>query len=96
MFNFFRPGYVPRTASLSAGAVVPEFQIVNETSVGGYLNYMMNVIDGGINSGDIRAAYTAEIPLSILPTVASPTALVNRLNLLLTAGQLSPTTVQTI
>jgi len=96
VFNFFRPGYVPRTASLSAGTVVPEFQLINETSVGGYLNYMMNVIDGGINSGDIKAAYTTEIPLSILPTAANPTALIDRLNLLLTAGQLSPTTIATI
>ncbi len=63
--------------------MAPEFQIVNESSVGGYLNYLMTVIDGGIASGDIKAAYTIELTL-----VLNPAALVNRLNLLLCAGQL--------
>ena len=48
---------------------------------------MMGVIDTGIASGDIKAAYTAELAL-----VLDPTALVNRLNLLLCAGQLSSAT----
>ena len=37
VFNFFRPGYVPPATALSPGAVAPEFQLVNESSVGGYL-----------------------------------------------------------
>ena len=97
VFNFFRPGYVPPNTTLSSGKVAPEFQIVNETSVGGYLNYMMSVISSGVSySSDMRAAYTRELPLSILPTVANPSALVDRLNLLLCAGQLSTNTVTTI
>ena len=91
MFNFFRPGYVPPGTSLSAGVVAPEFQLVTESSVGGYLNYMMGVIDSGLNSGDIKATYTTELTL-----VLDPTALVRRLNLLLCAGQLSATTQTTI
>ncbi|MDT8990070.1 DUF1800 domain-containing protein [Curvibacter sp. APW13] len=91
VFNFFRPGYVPPATTLSTGKVAPEFQIVNESSVGGYLNTMMNVISSGLNSGDIKAAYTAEIALA-----TSPSSLVARLNLLLCAGQLSATTVTTI
>lgn len=97
VFNFFRPGYVPPSTvappatGLSAGKVAPEFQIVNESSVGGYLNLMMNVIDTGFNSGDIKAAYTTELTL-----VLDPTALVQRLNLLMAAGQLSAGTVSTI
>lgn len=98
VFNFFRPGYVPPNTALSLGKVAPEFQIVNETSVGGYLNFMMNVIGNGVGNtpSDIRAAYTAEIALANSPTAASPSALVDRLNLLLCAGQLSSTTVATI
>lgn len=101
VFNFFRPGYVPpSTALASSQAVAPEFQLVNESSVGGYLNYMQTVIRNGIyvnapelpatgsnaatNGYDIVAAYTAELSL-----VADATALVARLNLLLCAGQLS-------
>ena len=87
VFNFFRPGYVPPSAALSAAAVAPEFQLVNETSVGGYLNYMTNAINTGINSGDIKAAYTEE-----LTVVTDAQALVQRLNKLLCAGQLSPAT----
>jgi hypothetical protein len=84
VFNFFRPGYVPPATALTAGAVAPEFQLVNESSVGGYLNYLQSVIANGINSGDIKASYVAELAL-----VADSTALLARLNLLLCAGQLS-------
>ena len=100
VFNFFRPGYVPPSTALAASqSVAPEFQIVNESSVGGYLNTMQNVIQRGIyvngpdqaangstasNGFDITAAYTAELAL-----VTDAAALVNRLALLLTAGQLS-------
>ena len=71
--------------------MAPEFQIVNETSVGGYLNYMMTVIDSGLNSGDIKASYATELTL-----VLDPAALVQRLNLLLAGGQLSGATVTVI
>ena len=46
VFNFFRPGYVPPALGITA----PEFQLVNETTVGGYLNFMQNVIKDGINT----------------------------------------------
>lgn len=85
VFNFFRPGYVPPgSTALSAGAVAPEFQLVNESTVGGYINYMQSVISNGLSSGDIKASYVAELALA-----ADATALLNRLNLLLCAGQLS-------
>ncbi|OYQ38829.1 hypothetical protein CHU94_15445 [Rhodoferax sp. TH121] len=87
VFNFFRPGYVPPSTALSNGVVAPEFQLVTESSVGGYLNYMMGVIDNGFNSRDIYAAYSTELTL-----VLDPAALVRRLNLLLCAGQLSAST----
>lgn len=83
VFNFFRPGYVPPATALSAGAVAPEFQLVNESSVGGYINYLQGVISGGINA-DIKASYVPELALA-----ADTTALLARLNLLLCAGQLS-------
>jgi uncharacterized protein (DUF1800 family) len=87
VFNFFRPGYVPPSGSLSVGSVAPEFQLVNETSVSGYLNFMTGVISNGISSGDIKAAYTTELAL-----VLDPVALVQRLNTQLCAGQLSSAT----
>jgi uncharacterized protein (DUF1800 family) len=83
VFNFFRPGYVPPATALSAGAVAPEFQLVNESSVGGYLNYLQSVLANGINAGDIKATYAQELAL-----VGDTAALLARLNLLLCAGQL--------
>ncbi len=104
VFNFFRPGYVPPSTILASGrAVAPEFQLVNESSVGGYLNFLQNVIRNGIyvnapelpgigsnaatNGYDITAAYGVELVL-----VADAAALVARLNLLMCAGQLSADT----
>ena len=102
VFNYFRPGYVPPSTALSASLTpAPEFQLVNESSVGGYLNAMQGVIRNGIyvnapdlpqstsnttNGYDIAASYTAELAL-----VLDATALVKRLNLLLCAGQMSVT-----
>lgn len=107
VFNFFRPGYVPPSTALAqSGAVAPEFQLVNESSVGGYLNYMQGVIRNGIyvnapdvpfnssngtNGYDIKALYTTEMAL-----VTDADALVARINLLLCAGQLSAATVRLI
>ncbi|TXT41196.1 MAG: hypothetical protein FD135_527 [Comamonadaceae bacterium] len=101
VFNYFRPGYVPPSSALSATqSPAPEFQLVNESSVGGYLNVMQGIIRNGLwvsapelpnnnisnanNGYDITAAYTAELAL-----VLDATALVKRLNLILCAGQLS-------
>ena len=78
---------MPPGTALSAGAVAPEFQLVTESSVGGYLNCMMGVINNGFDSKDVYTNYTTELTL-----VLDPAALVRRLNLLLCAGQLSPAT----
>ncbi len=107
VFNFFRPGYVPPSTALAqSGAVAPEFQLVNESSVGGYLNYIQGVVRNGIfvnapdlpnnasnanNGYDIKALYTHEMVL-----VTDPDALVARINLLMCAGQLSAATVKLI
>jgi uncharacterized protein (DUF1800 family) len=95
VFNFFRPGYVPPATALTAGTVAPEFQLVNESSVAGYLNFMQSAIDtGGVTT--LVAAYTAEIALAESPTAANPVNLVNRVNLLLSGGQLASDTVSMI
>ncbi len=91
VFNFYRPGYVPpATALATAKQVAPEFQIVTESSVGGYVNYMQEVIRSGFGS-DMRAAYASELAL-----VTDAAALVKRLNTLLCGGQLSAATQSTM
>ena len=103
VFNFFRPGYIPPSSALAtSGAPAPEFQLVSESTVGGYLNYLQGVVRNGIfvngpdqpqsgstasNGYDITASYVNELPL-----VTDAAALVRRLNLLLCAGQLSSDT----
>ena len=65
VFNFFRPGYVPPSTSLAeAGATAPEFQIVNETTVGAYLNFMQTTIERGTGtSNNVTANYSRELGL---------------------------------
>ncbi|MDM0115375.1 DUF1800 family protein [Variovorax sp. J22R133] len=88
VFNFFRPGYTPASAAFaSTGLAAPEFELVNEVSVSGYLNYMQSVLLNGIDAKDITASYAAEKAL-----VLDPSALVARLNLVLCANQLSAAT----
>ncbi|HEV7234221.1 MAG TPA: DUF1800 domain-containing protein [Sphingorhabdus sp.] len=84
VFNFFRPGYVPAgTAIASNNLVAPEFQIVNEISTIGYANYMHNVVTNRANP-NLEPDYTAEAALA-----NDSTALINRIDLLLTGTQLS-------
>jgi uncharacterized protein (DUF1800 family) len=82
VFNFFRPGYVPPNSAVgNAGMVAPEFQITNESSVVGYINYMQNAISRGVS--DVRADYSALTPLA-----DDAQALLTEINTVLAAGQL--------
>ena len=81
VFNFYRPGYVPSSKPIAdAGLVAPEFQIVHDVSVAGYMNYMRGIVAVD-TSRDIQQDYTAEIALA-----DKPDELVDRMNLLLFAG----------
>lgn len=90
VFNYFRPGYVPPNTSIAtSGFVAPEFQITNEPSVIAYVNYMQTLIQSG--ASDARGNYT-----DILTKAADSQALVDELNLIFTANQLSAATITTI
>ena len=83
VFNFYRPGYVPSSKPIAdAGLVAPEFQIVHDVSVAGYMNYMRSLVTVD-TSRDIQQDYTAELALA-----ATPADLVERMNLLLFYGQM--------
>jgi uncharacterized protein (DUF1800 family) len=91
VFNFFRPGYVPPTSDAArAGLVGPEFQLANESTVAGYLNFMQSAIAGN-SVGDVRANYD-----ELLALAPDPQRLLDELNLVLAAGQLSPATLATL
>ena len=90
VFNFFRPGYVPPNSQLGTnGVTAPEFQLCNESTVAGYLNFMQSLIGNGI--GDMKPDYTADLAVA-----ADATALVRRQALLMAGGTLSEATVTTI
>lgn len=81
VFNFFRPGYVPTSKAITdANLVVPELQITHDVSVAGYMNYIRGWTS--LNAArDIQHNYDAEVALA-----STPSALVDRVNLLLFSG----------
>ena len=85
VFNWFAPGYVPPGTTIEqAGLVAPEMQITNVSTVVGYLNYMQTSIGSDTSNGtDVFSSYGTELGLA-----ATPTALVDRINLLLMAGEM--------
>ena len=91
VFNFFRPGYVPPNSAIaSAGLVAPEFQITNESSVVGAVNFMQRAMSGqGV--GDLVADYS-----SLIAVADDPIALVAEINLVLAAGQIGAANAATI
>jgi uncharacterized protein (DUF1800 family) len=88
VFNWFTPGYVPPSTSIEkAGLVAPEMQMTNVSTVVGYINYMQDAVGGtSANCPDIFSSYAAEMRLA-----ADPDQLLDRINLLLMAGEMSST-----
>jgi uncharacterized protein (DUF1800 family) len=91
VFNYWRPGYVPPNSALGAANLkAPEMQITHEISVVGYLNYIRGAVQSGLgntvnNARDVRATYTAELALA-----DRSDALIDRVNLMLLYGTMSP------
>lgn len=90
VFNFYRPGYIaPGTNAGAQNITVPEFQVVNESSSVGYLNFMTDFTfdrSSQVNR-DIDTYspnYSEELAL-----VDDPQALVDHLDDLLTGGRMS-------
>jgi len=90
VFNFYRPGYVPPNSSMTAASVTaPEFQLLNEVTVTGYLNFMQTLLTTG--QGDAKPDLSADMALS-----ADTRAMVARQALLLGGGSISDATQQRI
>ncbi len=87
VFNWFRPGYTPPgTAIATSGLVAPEFQITNESTMIAYVNYMQSLITGG--AGEAKADYS-----SLQPLATDSQKLLDELNLVLAANQISAATI---
>ena len=88
VFNWFAPGYVPPGTSIAAaGLTAPEMQMTDVSTVVGYLNYMQGAIGASSNAGpDVFSYYSTEMGLA-----ANPDQLLDRVNLLLMAGEMDST-----
>jgi uncharacterized protein (DUF1800 family) len=90
VFNFFRPGYVPpNTAIATAEKQAPEFQLVNETTAAGYMNFLQWMTRSGYN--DIKPTYA-----ELLPLAHDVPAVVAWYNLRFTANQMSTESLNVI
>ena len=87
VFNFFEPTYAQPGPIAEGGLVSPELQIINETSVFGSTNFLRGVLEG-------YADDDAEVFLdySYLTSAGSNSVLLDRVNLLFYAGQMSSET----
>ena len=90
VFNFFRPGYVPPNSELGRqGVTAPEFEITDESSTVGWVNFAQTFVASGV--GETRPNVDAELALA-----GDPAALVQRVVRLLAAGSLSAANVNLI
>jgi hypothetical protein len=109
VFNFFRPGYVPPSTALAQkGATAPEFQILNESTIPSFINYLQLVIYKGIYILSPELPYvvqqtSATDAYDLVPDYSTELALahdaealLSRLNLLLCAHQLNASTIELI
>lgn len=89
VFNFFKPSYTPPQSQLAnQGLVAPEFQLTNETNVFRYINTVQSLGYGGI--APCVANYT-----SLLSLARDSKALLDEVNLLIAAGQVSDDRIAT-
>ena len=91
VFGYFRPGYVPPGTVFSAsGSTVPEFQIVNESTVAAWLNTAESMAGTGLGwngtGNDVSADYAA---LAQWVATGNLSMVIDHLNVLLLGGRMS-------
>lgn len=87
VFNFFSPDHQPVGVMSNQGLTGPEFQIFDEATAPGYVNFMQRGLEYmfGVPSNPITPNFTTEVGLA-----GDPNALINRIALLLNGGHVSP------
>jgi uncharacterized protein (DUF1800 family) len=92
VFGYFRPGYVPPNTTLAnADMTAPEMQIVDESTLSRWVNAVEVMLREGIgwfgNVLDVTLPLTTEAGV----VASSPADFVNRIDVLLFAGKMTPT-----
>ncbi len=94
VFNYFDVNYAPITKAFTDNDILaPELQLHNETATVGYINHIKRVIEKGVFQNfietltEIKPDYKEEMKF-----YDQPEKLVDHLNLILCAGQMSPKT----
>ena len=90
VFNFFDPAYAPQGPIADAKLVAPEFQITTDTQIISSSNFTKYLIYYGYGAEDVTRVNLNYA--SVQSLAADPATLVDKLDLLLTAGNLSPAT----
>ena len=94
VFNFFEPNFVSPGALAAAGLYAPEYQILNDTTSISIPNQLWNFVYANRTAG--TALNPAETSLgirldSLIPLARTPSALVDRVNLILAGGAIPKT-----
>jgi len=91
VFGYFRPGFVPPNTAFSANSIsVPEMQIVNESTTAHWVNLAMAMAGNGVGwTGTTNDVSSTLTPLVQLSASGNVDGLIERLNLLLFAGNMS-------
>ncbi len=93
VFNFFNPNYQPRGELTNNNLVGPEFQIYNSKTSIGFMNMVNNwIYDYVIYSWIDKDPYTVLLIDELKNISREPEVLINRLDLLLTHGNMSDET----
>ena len=97
VFNFFLPDHQPAGALAAANLLAPELEITTSTTIAGITN-LVDIAVNGEFAVDVEPPFgSVTLDLSEFETLASdPAALVDRLDVLFTYGQMSTATKSVI
>lgn len=86
VFGFYRPSYSPPMTTIRRnGLLSPEFQLANEQTAVSYINFMVQFLEGRFGSFGLYPKFDQYREFA-----DDSNSLVQELNLVLAAGQLSP------
>ena len=97
VFNFFRPGYTPPNSTIAHQSMLaPEFQILTEPAIVGYVNFMHKTVNNGESWGAKPAGYLKANYSNYIKIADEPTLLLNTLALYLAPHAFSAEQINTM